>query len=90
MKKRTRQPAEPVAEQVPFEEALSRLEKTVEKLEAGDLPLEDSLKLYEDGVRLSQTCSQKLEAAERRIEVLERARNGTLKQTPFAFDTGEE
>jgi exonuclease VII small subunit len=48
------------------------------------------LKLYEDGVQLSKTCSEKLEAAERRIEVLERARNGTLKQAPFAFDTGEE
>ena len=90
MKKRTRHPAKPEAAQMPFEEALSRLEKTVEKLEAGDLALEDSLKLYEDGVQLSKTCSEKLEAAERRIEVLERARNGTLKQAPFAFDTGEE
>lgn len=90
MTKRTRQPAKPAAEQMPFEEALSRLEKTVGKLEAGDLPLEESLRLYEDGVRLSRTCSERLEAAERRIEVLERTRNGTLKQTPFAFDTGEE
>ncbi len=78
------------ASDVPFEEALARLEKTVERLEAGDLPLEESLKLYEEGVRLSRICSERLEAAERRIEILERVHDGSLQQAPFAFDSGEE
>jgi exodeoxyribonuclease VII small subunit len=73
-----------------FEEALAQLEKIVQQLEGGDLPLERSLKLYEEGVRLSRTCSEKLEAAERRIEILERARDGTLRELPFVPESGEE
>ena len=53
-----------------FEQALLQLEQTVQKLEKGDLPLEDSLKLYEDGIRLSRLCHGKLEEAEGRIEML--------------------
>jgi len=53
-----------------FEQALAQLEQIVQKLEKGELPLEDSLKLYEDGIRLSRLCHAKLEEAEGRIEVL--------------------
>ena len=53
-----------------FEQALQQLEQIVQKLEKGELPLEDSLKLYEDGIRLSRLCHTKLEEAEGRIEVL--------------------
>ena len=53
-----------------FEQALQQLEQIVQKLEKGELPLEDSLKLYEDGIRLSRICHTKLEEAEGRIEVL--------------------
>jgi len=53
-----------------FEQALQQLEQIVQKLEKGELPLEDSLRLYEDGVRLSRLCHAKLEEAEGRIEVL--------------------
>jgi exodeoxyribonuclease VII small subunit len=53
-----------------FEQALSELEQIVQKLEKGELPLEDSLKLYEEGIRLSRLCHGKLEEAEGRIEVL--------------------
>ncbi len=53
-----------------FEQALSELEQVVQKLERGELPLEDSLRLYEDGIRLSRLCHTKLEEAEGRIEVL--------------------
>jgi exodeoxyribonuclease VII small subunit len=53
-----------------FEQALQQLEQIVQKLEKGELPLEDSLKLYEDGIRLSRLCHSKLEEAEGRIEVL--------------------
>jgi exodeoxyribonuclease VII small subunit len=53
-----------------FEQALVQLEQIVQKLEKGELPLEDSLRLYEDGIRLSRLCHAKLEEAEGRIEVL--------------------
>jgi exodeoxyribonuclease VII small subunit len=53
-----------------FEQALQQLEQIVQKLEKGELPLEDSLRLYEDGIRLSRLCHTKLEEAEGRIEVL--------------------
>jgi len=53
-----------------FEKSLDELEQIVAKLEAGDLPLEDSLKLFEEGVKLSRHCRERLTNAERRIEVL--------------------
>ena len=53
-----------------FESSLGELEKIVRKLEDGDLSLEESLKLFEDGVRLSRECQERLSAAERRIEIL--------------------
>ncbi len=53
-----------------FETSLKELEKIVRGLEEGDLSLEESLKLFEDGVRLSRECQERLNQAERRIEVL--------------------
>ena len=53
-----------------FEQALQQLEQIVQKLEKGDLPLEESLRLYEDGIRLSRLCHGKLEEAEGKIEML--------------------
>ena len=53
-----------------FEEALQQLEQIVQKLEKGELPLEQSLVLYEEGVRLSRLCHAKLEEAEGKIEML--------------------
>jgi exodeoxyribonuclease VII small subunit len=53
-----------------FEKSLDELEKIVTKLEAGDLPLEESLKLFEEGVKLSRNCRTRLTNAERRIEML--------------------
>ena len=61
---------EPRPEPPAFEAALKQLEDIVQKLEKGDLPLEESLKLYEEGIRLSRMCHAKLEEAEGRIEVL--------------------
>jgi exodeoxyribonuclease VII small subunit len=59
-----------------FEAALQQLEQIVQKLEKGELPLEDSLKLYEEGIRLSRLCHGKLEEAEGRIEVLLKDQRG--------------
>lgn len=53
-----------------FEQALAQLEQIVQKLEKGELPLEESLRHYEEGIRLSRLCHAKLEEAEGRIEVL--------------------
>ena len=53
-----------------FEEQLKSLETVVEKLERGDLPLEDSLALFEQGVGLSEACKKELQAAEGRVQVL--------------------
>ena len=59
-----------------FESSLGELEKIVRKLEDGDLSLEESLKLFEDGVRLSRECQERLNAAERRIEILLKDESG--------------
>ena len=66
-----------------FEDALSRLEKIVTKLEQGDLPLEETLKLFEEGVRLSRICNQKLDEVEKRVEILLKEKDGLLKPHPF-------
>ena len=62
-----------------FEEALNKLEKIVSKLEKGDIPLEESLKLFEEGIRLSRFCNQKLDEAEKRVEILLKDRDGTYE-----------
>ena len=67
-----------------FEVQLAALEKVVRELERGDLPLEESLKLFEDGVRLSRECQERLNQAERRIEVL--LRDGEGRPVLSAFD----
>jgi len=61
-----------------FEASLSELEKIVNQLEDGDLPLEKSLKLFEDGVKLSRDCRERLSQAERRIQILLKDADGNL------------
>ncbi len=60
-----------------FESSLDELEKIVSQLEDGDLPLETSLKLFEDGVKLSRECRDRLVQAERRIEILMKDADGS-------------
>lgn len=71
-----------------FEESLKELEQIVTQLEEGDLALEESLKLFEDGVRLSRECRERLTAAERRIEVLMKEADGSLALQ--SIETGED
>lgn len=66
-----------------FEDALGKLEKIVSKLEGGDLSLEESLKLFEEGIRLSHFCNQKLDEAEKRVEILVKDKNGRWKAEAF-------
>jgi len=73
-----------------FESSLAELEKIVEQLENGDLPLEESLKLFETGVKLSRECRERLTDAERRIEVLMKDGDGKLNLSELAADTSGE
>ena len=66
-----------------FEDTLDKLEKIVSKLEEGDLPLEESLKLFEEGIRLSRLCNQKLDEAEKKVEILLKGRDEIFKPQPF-------
>jgi len=66
-----------------FEECLQRLETIVQQLERGDLPLEQALKLFEEGVELSDSCRRELEEAEGKVEILLK-QNGRLQPEPLA------
>ena len=69
-----------------FEECLERLEKIVQELEKGEVPLEKSLKLFEEGIELSSACRKELEQAEGKVEILLK-QNGRLQAEPLeAFD----
>lgn len=70
-----------------FEKALERLEKIVEELENGELALDDSLKRYEEGVRLAQVCQKKLDKAKSRIELLMKKDDASF--TTKDFDEAE-
>ena len=66
-----------------FESSLEELERIVRELERGDLPLEKSLELFEQGVKLSRACQERLSEAERRIEILTRDNHGRPAIRPF-------
>ncbi|HSP07039.1 MAG TPA: exodeoxyribonuclease VII small subunit [Acidobacteriota bacterium] len=70
-------------EPVSFEEALKELEGIVRKLESGEAKLEEALGLFERGVKLSRFCSQKLEEAEKKIEMLVKDSRGEYQAVPF-------
>lgn len=69
-----------------FESSLEELERIVRELERGDLPLEKSLDLFEQGVKLSRACQERLNEAERRIEILTRDNSGRPAVRPFDAD----
>ena len=66
-----------------FEAALARLEEIVSELESGELGLEQSLKLFEEGVKLARVCNARLEEAERKVEILMKDKNGKMTAKPF-------
>jgi exodeoxyribonuclease VII small subunit len=66
-----------------FEESLTKLEEIVAQLERGDLTLEDSVRLFEEGTRLSAECRKELEDAEGKVEMLVKQRDGEMKREPF-------
>ncbi len=73
-----------------FEQGLNRLEEIVARLEGEDLDLEESLALFEEGVKLAETCGQRLDAAEKKVALLLKDREKGLVETPFSPAPGEE
>lgn len=87
-------------EEIRFEEALKQLDAIVSRLEVGDLPLEEALSIFEEGVRLTKLCSARLSEAEQRVNILVRSAESssdTFEERPFPVlspaegeDEGEE
>lgn len=78
-------------DEMPFEQAVAELERIVERLENGDVPLEQAIELFQQGMELSHLCNHKLEQVEQKIEIL-LEEEGSLVRKPFnqaALDKGE-
>jgi exodeoxyribonuclease VII small subunit len=67
-----------------FEESMKQLEQIVEELESGNLPLEKTLKKFEEGVKLSKACNKKLDEIEKKVTILMEDSNGDIKEQPFS------
>jgi exodeoxyribonuclease VII small subunit len=76
-------------EDMGFEESLKRLEKIVDRLEDDELSLEESLKLFEEGVGLARACGQRLDEAEKKVTLLVKDREGILREEPFDSEEGD-
>jgi len=79
-----------MATEMKFEEALKRLEKIVTDLEDGDLPLDEALEKYEEGIRLSKTCARKLETAKKKVEILLKNEDGSVELREFDETSARE
>jgi exodeoxyribonuclease VII small subunit len=77
-------------DQQTFEEAMKRLETIVQELENGDLPLEQAMKKFEEGIQLSKFCSGKLDETERKITVLLQDQDGRTVEKPFLDEAQEK
>jgi exodeoxyribonuclease VII small subunit len=73
-----------------FEDSLAQLESIVEALESGDLPLEKAIKTFEEGVRLSRFCFEKLDETEKKINLLLKDQDGTIRENPFFESVNEQ
>ena len=80
--------AEKKRKELSFEEGLEQLEKIVKQLEDGELPLEKSLELFEQGVKLSEACRKQLQEAEAKVEILLK-KEGRVEAKPFELEDGE-
>ena len=78
----------PAKKSFPFEESLARLESLVEQMDQGDLSLEESLKTFEDGIKLTRECPQALESAEQKVKLLIE-KNGEVAEQPFEPDADD-
>ena len=88
MKGKKKDPKSELADGGPsFEQAIQQLEKIVAEMESAELPLEQILSRYEEGTRLVRFCGQKLEEAEKKIELLARKSDGAVELEPFEPET---
>ena len=69
-----------------FEEAMKRLEEIVQSLEGGELPLEDAIRVFEEGMKLAKFCTNKLEEAEKKVSLLVQEKGGKHTQVPFEVE----
>ncbi len=69
-----------------FEKAFEELEKAVDELESGGIPLDDALKKYEEGIKLARLCQARLDKAKAKIEILMKEKNGKFNVMPFEED----
>ncbi|MCJ7586385.1 MAG: exodeoxyribonuclease VII small subunit [Candidatus Aminicenantes bacterium] len=74
---------------VHFEKAMADLERIVDKLEKGDLPLNESLALFEKGVKLARVLREELAKAEKKVEILLKDEKGELRREPFEPEGGD-
>ena len=74
---------QPSAKKQDFEQSLARLDEIVRKLESPTLPLEEAMKLFEEGIQLSRDCQKQLEQAEARVEILLKKAGGEIAAEPF-------
>ena len=72
-----------------FEDALARLETIVSELEKGDLPLNDSLKIFEEGIKLTKTCLKILDDSERKVEILVQETGGKKRLQALSVEEEE-
>ena len=72
-----------------FEESMKRLEEIVRHLEAGDMPLEESLRLFEEGTTLIRSCSAVLDEAEQKVVLLRAGKDGDFIEEPYAGEAEE-
>ena len=68
---------------------MKQLEKIVQELEDGDLPLEKALKKFEEGMKLTKLCSEKLDATEKKVSILLKNADGTVAEQPFMSENEE-
>ncbi len=73
----------------PFEESITKLEALVERMEDGNLSLEESLKTFEQGIKLTRECQLALQTAEQKVKLLIE-KNGSVEETPFAAEPGDD
>ena len=76
--------------EVKFEKAMTRLESIVEELERGDLNIDKSLEIFEEGIKMSRVCSKKLNEAEAKIEKLTKGKKGELVTELFPLDDSKD
>jgi len=73
-------------QKIDFEKSLGRLEEVVRRLEHANLPLDEAMKLFEEGVDLAQKCQKQIEQAEGRVDILLKSAHGKLTPAPFQPD----